>query len=97
MLSKCANPDCSIPFRYLHRGKLFRWENRSVPDGGPSFGADPEIKRPLVRIEFFWLCDDCARVVTLVKNGVGITVQPLVLANVTPMPQPIPLSKAASL
>jgi hypothetical protein len=94
MLAKCANPGCSIPFLYLHHGKLFRWENRCVAgDTRPSFGADPEIKRPLVRVEFFWLCDDCARVVTLVKNGVGITVKPL--AVVPPPPEAAPLRKAA--
>jgi len=26
MVSKCANPNCSAPFLYLHQGKLFRLE-----------------------------------------------------------------------
>ena len=74
MLSKCANPDCSEPFLYLHRGKLFRWERRA-----PAANIEPrafEKKSPL-SIEYFWLCDTCATQLTLVRTEKGVTVTPV--------------------
>lgn len=58
MLAKCANPSCSKPFRYLHEGKLFRLE-AGQPNGQSSYK----------RSEWFWLCDDCVRKVTLRVEG----------------------------
>lgn len=75
MLSKCANPGCPAPFRYLHQGKLFRLDTRveeseTVPV--------PEVKKASRRIEFFWLCNQCAEELTLgYRKGVGITTVPL--------------------
>jgi len=60
MLSKCSNPRCSVPFLYLHTGKLFRFAKRN--DAVP--GHDPHAKAPR-GVEFFWLCDDCAGQFTL--------------------------------
>jgi hypothetical protein len=57
MLAKCANPKCSAPFRYLHEGKLFRLD---LGAGPPS--PDTRIPRQL---QYFWLCDRCARTMTL--------------------------------
>ena len=54
MLSKCANPECSVPFFYLRDGKLFRVE-RPDDDGG----------RLSHNIEHFWLCRSCAATMTL--------------------------------
>ncbi len=68
MLSKCANPGCPAPFRYLHQGKLFRLDTGSEhPAGQPS-------EKGVRHLEFFWLCEECAARVTLnYKKGVGIT------------------------
>ena len=75
MLSKCANPGCPAPFLYLHQGKLFRWDTNF--EVSPT-DATSEAKRPVRRLEFFWLCDQCAVLVTLnYKKGVGITAVPL--------------------
>ncbi|HEX3323270.1 MAG TPA: hypothetical protein VHR84_21380 [Terriglobales bacterium] len=74
MLSKCANPDCSESFLYLHRGKLFRWERRSPPTDTEPLAF--EKKSPL-RIEYFWLCDTCATQLTVVRTEKGITVTPV--------------------
>jgi hypothetical protein len=83
MVSKCANPGCSAPFLYLHRGKLFRFEVESAGLAGTAgFGADPEIKHPPRRIEFFWLCPDCAASMTLTrKENAGVTTVPLALSR----------------
>ncbi len=60
MLSKDAAPPCSASFRYFRQGKLFRVET------DPS-GMIPTAKAP-GRTEFFWLCDDCASLLTLEYN-----------------------------
>lgn len=72
MLSKCANPNCSANFLYLHEGRLFRSES-AMDDGFVS--NDAGMKKSPRRIEFFWLCSNCAPRMTLIRNGEGVTVQ----------------------
>jgi hypothetical protein len=70
MLSKCANPGCTALFRYLHQGKLFRLDASSEEP------ASQSTKKPARRVEYFWLCDECAARVTLhYKSDVGITLE----------------------
>ena len=59
MVSRCANPDCSNSFRYLHVGKLFRFDawHRS---------GDGSQRSPRKGMELFWLCEDCVRDLTIV-------------------------------
>jgi hypothetical protein len=72
MLSKCANPGCPAPFLYLHQGKLFRLESVTEDPASHSVG------KPARRIEFFWLCDECAAGLTLrYHREAGMTVVPL--------------------
>jgi hypothetical protein len=79
MVAKCANPGCSATFLYLSRGRLFRWDTSHVVSG---FGAEPQGQRPARRIEFFWLCEDCAPTMTLVfEKGVGVVPIPLLRAK----------------
>jgi hypothetical protein len=93
MLSKCANPGCSATFLYLHQGKLFRHENETNGSENP----DPTTKKPSQRIEFFWLCDDCASTMTLkYKKGVGITAVPAVQAPMEKSEPPPHRPQAAS-
>ncbi|MGI9103478.1 MAG: hypothetical protein ACR2IF_13655 [Terriglobales bacterium] len=71
MLSKCANPDCSAHFHYLREGKLFQI------DSAPGSRLASEGKAPH-RIEYFWLCGDCASTMTLAyQPGRGVTAVPL--------------------
>ncbi len=69
MVSKCANPACQAPFRYLHEGRLF-----NVFDAVP--GAAP---RPAhaSRMELFWLCDACVKRVRIVLQEGKVTTRPL--------------------
>lgn len=69
MLAKCANPACSAPFRYLHEGKLFRLD---LGAGPPSLSG--HVPR---RLQYFWLCDQCARSMTLEFNGGQVMARPL--------------------
>ncbi len=78
MVSKCANPGCSAPFLYLHQGKLFRMEANAGEANGSASGADPASKKPSRRIEFYWLCNDCAAAMTLTYDkSIGVTTKPL--------------------
>lgn len=79
MVSKCANPVCSASFRYLHEGRLFRMIVAENVAGHSNHSADSEMKKASSRIEFFWLCEECATEMTLTfKPGLGVTTQPLV-------------------
>jgi hypothetical protein len=105
MLSKCTNPGCSAQFHYFHQGKLFRWETAGgTRDSHPSFGADPQFKAPARRIEYFWLCENCAASMTLAfDRAVGVVVHPFVrppeVRLVHPLehsPEDQPLKRAAA-
>lgn len=60
MVSKCANPACMAPFRYLHEGRIFTVHANPAehrPDG-----ADPKVER-------YWLCSTCSDSMTLVLQS----------------------------
>jgi len=77
MVSKCANPDCSVPFRYFHTGKLFRAESSLGFDRRRTMGQDSQQSKPLRRLEFFWLCEDCSAKMTLIfDQASGVAVRP---------------------
>ena len=62
MLHKCANPNCSSPFRKLSQGKLFLVDT-------PVEASDARRTRwrgqSRGRVEYYWLCDQCAFAFTL--------------------------------
>ncbi|MGZ4790145.1 MAG: hypothetical protein ACXVZX_16625, partial [Terriglobales bacterium] len=62
MLSKCANPACSRPFRYLRDGKIF--EIDSTHNNGVEAGE----KKTARRVEFYWLCGDCSAELTIIDD-----------------------------
>ena len=75
MLSKCANPSCSASFRYFHQGKLFRME---MPAANPDEAVLTAAGKSVRRAEFFWLCDVCAKVMTLeYDQSGGVLVRPV--------------------
>lgn len=81
MVSKCANPDCSAPFRYFHTGKLFRAETLLGLDRRRTLDQEVQQSKPLRRLEFFWLCEDCAGKMTLIFDkelGVAVRARDLV-------------------
>ncbi len=63
MLSKCANPACSQPFRYLRDGKLFEMESHVASDKGTV-----SERKPGRKVEFFWLCGQCSSELTMVQD-----------------------------
>jgi hypothetical protein len=63
VLNKCANPACAVAFRKLHQGKLFLVETE------PLVVLDRRREhlrgQPSHRVEYYWLCDQCAMALTL--------------------------------
>lgn len=53
MVSRCANPSCGAPFRYLHEGHVFRFASE--------VRCHDEWKCEGPHIHYFWLCDSCER------------------------------------
>ena len=54
MVAKCSNPACSASFLYLQDGGLFRLESDSALGSSKS-----------IRVEYFWLCQNCSPTMTL--------------------------------
>ncbi len=82
MLSKCANPLCYASFRYLHEGKLFQMAMTVDTIHHANSDTDEGMDKTVRRIEFFWLCEECAQEMTVTfKPGVGVTTQPLAHAQ----------------
>jgi hypothetical protein len=84
MISKCANPDCATPFRYMRDGRLFRVDrDRSghlVP--GPFLRAGNGLPHHL---EHFWLCGQCCQRMTLrLDPELGVVTAPLPAGRVLP-------------
>jgi hypothetical protein len=76
MVSKCANPECSERFMRLHQGKLFRWDGVDARQR-LTRGAGTETRK-VRKVEFFWLCGNCTREMTVVfEHGVGVTTRAL--------------------
>ncbi len=61
MVSQCANPRCSAPFRYLRQGKVFLVEHRNKNSNGNG-------RRTAGKVEYFYLCSDCAARLTLERE-----------------------------
>ena len=75
MISRCANPACSTRFRYLHEGRIFQFEARSIRATGVDARSTTS---PLRGTEYFWLCDSCALTMTLVlEPDVEIALVPI--------------------
>jgi hypothetical protein len=73
MLSKCANPECSEQFRYLHQGRLF------------CLTPTPEVQATSYgSLEFlyerFWLCERCLKEMKVVWDGFRAKVELLPVA-----------------
>jgi hypothetical protein len=68
MVSKCANPGCSAVFLYFRLGKLFRVEVQPTELNQSGFGSEVGTKKPVRRVEYFWLCDICAAKMTLISD-----------------------------
>jgi len=72
MLSKCANPVCFTPFRYLREGKLFEFDSQRESESVQGS------KRAARRVEFFWLCGECSTRLTVIRDAqLGVVTVPI--------------------
>jgi hypothetical protein len=79
MISKCANPACSVRFHYMRAGKLFRMEFDPDHDApGPQLAGN---SKPVRKIEHFWLCGSCSTFLTLVMNAGKVEAVPIEAAG----------------
>ena len=76
MITKCANPACGALFRYLREGKLFLVEPPPSSIDRAQFlpPAEAEFKTRVPRSEYFWLCERCARSMTIAPDQNGLPV-----------------------
>ena len=81
MLSKCANPECSEQFRYLHQGKMFCL----IP--APKMAATGYGSLEFL-YERFWLCDRCSKEMTVTRDGMRAKVVPLTAGDPALPPSP---------
>ena len=94
MLAKCANRLCNTPFRRLTEGKLFLLQGETGAGREPH---DPRKSKPPRRLEYFWLCSDCAPLVTLTFNSnTGVTAVPLPRAKASAPMQGMTYARVAS-
>ncbi len=74
MLSRCANVQCSKPFLRLGQGKLFVLETEHTLSSEGL--VQEQVRGRPRRLEHYWLCEQCAKIWTLVhdrENGIGLT------------------------
>lgn len=75
MLHKCANPNCTSPFRKLSQGKLFLVDTQPLEDVDTKRARSKG--QPSRRVEYYWLCDQCAFALTLsYEKGRGVVAVP---------------------
>jgi hypothetical protein len=73
MVAKCANPSCSKLFRYLRGGKLFLVETPPyfITSAALPRLQDEEFKTRVPRSDYFWLCEKCAKSMTITPDQYG--------------------------
>src|SRR5262249_29294698 len=78
MVSKCANPACGIPLRYLRDGRLFQFEVKALtPIAGDAVARSGK-KTVSRQVWHYWLCGQCSASMTLEFDGrEGLRVIPL--------------------
>lgn len=72
MLSKCANPACSAQFRYLRQGRIFNLEIKTLSSDGSGEAH--------CKVEHYWLCDRCAKIMEVVWQNGALSIRLLPLA-----------------
>lgn len=68
MVSRCANPGCLAPFRYLHEGRIFAVHASSTVN---HHDGDSH------KVERYWLCATCSNSMTLVLQNGRVTLRSL--------------------
>jgi hypothetical protein len=70
MVTRCVNPTCDTPFRYLRGGRLFLVDCPSVPNTNSHHPAPKTVRAS----EFFWLCEECSQSMSIIVDKSGSVV-----------------------
>jgi hypothetical protein len=86
MTTKCVNPACCVPFRYLRGGRLFLVDR----PGDASVGDDASAMTDGSRVsEFFYLCEVCCKTMQVILDkGGAVVLQGFDRRPVTPHQSP---------
>jgi len=68
MISRCLNPACGSPFRYLSEGRIFQVDRALLLSGSPV---------PERLVEHYWLCETCSRTLKVVVQNGSVTTEPI--------------------
>lgn len=80
MITKCANPDCRVEFRYSDKGQLFAYEIRNLKEPCHDVPAVICERKPGRATVYFWLCAPCSTRFTLQFTvSTGLQLVPLAL------------------
>jgi len=71
MVTKCANPSCAAVVRYLRGGRLFLVEMSAIVPMSTLSSPEAEFRQSGPRTEYFWLCEQCAKSMTITSDGNG--------------------------
>ena|SRR6516164_7376091 len=74
MVKKCANSSCETVFRYFRGGKIFVVEAARVGEAASSRGPQTQFLSSGTSLQYFWLCERCARQMTVISRGDGDSV-----------------------
>jgi len=74
VFDKCANPSCAKPLRYLRDGRVF--VRLCGPECMSLDGNCSTEARQCHPSEFFWLCRECSRKMTLVLDRGQLVIKP---------------------
>ncbi len=95
MLSKCLNSHCSATFQYFGQGRLFQVDFADVGRRRARAGKETvsSIRSTAFPIEHFWLCEDCAAIMTIELSDGNEVCLVSNVANEVPARKPVTASR----
>lgn len=66
MLARCVNENCKRPLYAFAEGRLFQFEVVSISLAASDEGSAPFDEKPQRETAHFWLCGQCASIMSLV-------------------------------
>ena len=84
MFDKCANPTCAKPLHYLREGRVFaRFSGPECTSLDGNCSSEAPLCHPS---EFFWLCRECSRTMTLHFDRGQVVIKPRAPERRRPLP-----------
>ena len=91
MVSHCSNPSCGRALSSLCEGRLFQFEIVSISVSATDESLSEFDERPQRETANFWLCSQCAEIMTLSMDPMaGLRLTPVSSTPGDPAPQRVP-------